>query len=331
MGYSNEVYEYALHELQNRRLFAEQELMKRRNMLYEICPRAEEIERELVKISVSAGKKVVMGANVREELEILKEKSLILQNELSEILKSRSLPSNYLEEWYTCDKCKDTGNIDGIMCSCMKSLLKKHAYEQLNRISPLSLCSFETFSLNYYSEAADEKTGRIPYNYMQSVLKFCKKYADEFSEQSHSLLFQGGPGLGKTHLSLSVAQSVIDKGYGVIYVSAPNIFSRLEREHFGNDFEQKGKTEELLNECDLLILDDLGTEFQSKYTASEVYNVINTRMLTSRPTIISTNLTIKEMQELYGNRMVSRIIGMLDRVEFIGNDIRQIKRRERKK
>ena len=163
------------------------------------------------------------------------------------------------------------------------------------------------------------------------MLKFCKKYADEFSGDSHSLLFQGGPGLGKTHLSLSIAQAVIDKGYGVIYVSAPNILSRLESERFGNNAERKGETEQFLNECDLLILDDLGTEFQTKYTSSAVYNIINTRLITNRPTIISTNLSGKEIQELYGARMMSRIIGMLDRVEFIGNDIRQIKRRERKK
>ena len=50
----------------------------------------------------------------------------------------------------------------------------------------------------------------------------------------------------------------------------------------------------------------------------------------SKPTIISTNLSLAELQEKYSFRMVSRIIGMLDRVEFVGSDIRQQKRRERK-
>ncbi len=331
MGYSSEVYELARREMEQRSLYAEQELEKRRNRLYEICPRTLEIERELVKISVSAGKRVVMGADVRRELEILKEKSLGLQKELGDILTSYNLPENYLEEWYICDKCRDTGNIDGKMCSCMKSLLKKTAYEELNRISPLSLCSFEAFSLDYYSKLKDEKTGRIPYSYMQSVLKFCRKYADEFSPESHSLIFQGGSGLGKTHLSLSIAQTVIDKGYGVIYVSVPDIVSRLDNDRFSNNAERKSETEQLLNECDLLILDDLGTEYQSKFASSVIYNTLNTRLMTSHPTIISTNLSGKEIQEMYGTRMMSRIIGMLDRVEFTGNDIRQIKRRERNK
>ncbi len=331
MGYSSEVYELAGREMEQRKLYAEQELEKRRNRLYDICPRAREIERELVTISVSAGKRVIMGSDVRKELEILKGRSLGLQKELDELLISNNLPKNYLEEWYVCDKCGDTGNIDGRMCSCMKNLLKKTAYEQLNRSSPLSLCSFEAFSLNYYSKIKDEKSGKIPYNYMQSVLRFCKKYADEFSPESHSLIFQGGPGLGKTHLSLSIAQTVIDKGYGVIYVSAPNIVSRLENDRFGNNSERKAETEQLLNECDLLILDDMGTEYQSKFGVSVMYNTLNTRLMTNHPTIISSNLSAKEIQEMYGTRMMSRIIGMLDRIEFTGNDIRQLKRRERRK
>ncbi len=331
MGYSSEVYELARREMENRRLYAEQELGKRRDKLYLICPRAREIERELVSISVSAGKRVIMGADVRKELENLKNKSLALQKELDELLVSHNLPGNYLDEWYMCDKCNDTGNIDGKMCTCMKSLLKKTAYEELNKISPLSLCSFESFSLEYYSKIKDEKSGKIPYNYMQSVLRFCKKYASEFSPDSHSLIFQGGSGLGKTHLSLSIAQEVINKGYGVIYVSAPNIVSRLENEHFGSYSERKGETERLINECDLLILDDMGTEYQSKFGLSVIYNTLNTRLMTNHPTIISTNLSGKEIQEMYGTRMMSRIIGMLDRIEFTGNDIRQIKRRERKK
>ena len=82
----------------------------------------------------------------------------------------------------------------------------------------------------------------------------------------------------------------------------------------------------MLCECDLLILDDMGTEYLSKFTSSELYNILNSRLLRQKPTIISTNLTLDEMQQMYGTRIVSRIIGMLDRVEFIGTDIRQVRR-----
>lgn len=329
LGYSREVYDEALEKLQKRRLFSEQELEKRRDILFTLSPRAEQIEHELAKTSIAAARAVFSGSDIKTELYKMKLKNQSLQKELSDILENLNFRKNYLEEWHKCEKCKDTGYIDGKMCSCMKELLKQTAYERLNRISPLALSDFSDFSLEYYSKVPVKENAKSPYVHMSGVLAFCKKYAENFSEESRSLLFQGGPGLGKTHLSLSIAKSAIDKGFGVIYVSAPAILSKLENERFGNRDVINNETEKLLIDCDLLIIDDLGTEFSTKFSVSAIYNLINSRMIMSKPTIISTNLTIKELQEKYNIRTISRIIGMLDRVEFAGTDIRQIKRRQR--
>ena len=40
--------------------------------------------------------------------------------------------------------------------------------------------------------------------------------------------------------------------------------------------------------------------------------------------IISTNLTLKELEKSYHQRLVSRIIGEMLRLKFIGRDIRQM-------
>lgn len=42
----------------------------------------------------------------------------------------------------------------------------------------------------------------------------------------------GRTGLGKTHLSLSIAKEVMEKGYGVIYGSTPDFLSQIEKERF---------------------------------------------------------------------------------------------------
>lgn len=330
MGYSREVYDEALEKLEKRRLYSEQELDKRRQRLFEFSPRAEQIEHQLAKTSIAAAKAVLSGADIKTELESLKVKNLALQQELNDILDKLNFAQNWLEEWHTCEKCKDTGYIDGKMCDCLKKLLKDTANEQLNRISPLSLSDFDSFSLEYYSKIPKKENAKSPYEQMSGVLANCKKYAENFSTESRSLLFQGGPGLGKTHLSLAIAKSAIDKGYGVIYVSAPAMLLKLENERFGRRDTSKNDTEQLIMNCDLLIIDDLGTEFATNFTVSAIYNIINTRMITSKPTIISTNLSVKELQEKYNERTASRIIGMLRRVEFVGTDIRQqLKRSQR--
>ena len=329
MGYSREVYDEALSKLEKRRLFSEQELEKRRNRLFELSPRAEQIEYQLAKTSIVAAKAVISGSDIKDELESLKVKNMALQYELNDILDRLDFARNWLEEWHTCEKCKDTGYIDGKMCDCMKKLLKDTANEQLNRISPLSLSDFDSFSLEYYSKIPPKENMKSPYEQMSGVLANCKKYAENFSHDSNSLLFQGAPGLGKTHLSLAIAKSAIDKGYGVIYVSAPAMLLKIENERFGNRDNAKNDTEQLIMNCDLLIIDDLGTEFSTRFTVSAIYNIINSRMITSKPTIISTNLSVKELQEKYNDRTVSRIIGMLRRVEFVGTDVRQLKRSKR--
>lgn len=326
MGYSQEIYQAAEKKLERRRIISEQELDTRRSILYQRSERAEMIERMIAKTSVAAAKAVFGGADIKNELAQLKKKNLALQQELAQIIKDLGFEENYLERQYTCPDCRDTGYIDGKMCACMKRLLRETAYDSLNRMSPLSLSDFDGFSLDYYSKTP-ASDGRIsPYTRMNQVLGFCKKYARTFSEFSHSLLFQGAPGLGKTHLSLAIAREVINKGFGVVYVSAPAILSRIESEHF--DIKRpESSAEQIVTECDLLIIDDLGTEFTSKFTVSALYNIINTRMIMSKPTIISTNLSLSELQEKYNTRIISRIIGTLDRVEFLGTDIRQQKRR----
>ncbi|MBQ5885131.1 MAG: ATP-binding protein [Clostridia bacterium] len=134
-------------------------------------------------------------------------------------------------------------------------------------------------------------------------------------------MFLGRTGLGKTHLSLSIANVAIDKGFGVIYGSSQNFFNQIQDEAFGR---KQGDTLNALLDCDLLILDDFGTEFMSTYISSAIYNIINSRILRSLPTIISTNLSLSEINSQYGERIMSRILGNYVIKQFTGKDIRQI-------
>ena len=326
MGYAPEIYEEAEKTLELKRIRSERELEKRRSILYARSPRAEEIERTIAKTAVAAARAVFGGADLKQQLEALKTKNLSLQKELADIIKGYGFPENYLEQWFDCPACKDTGYIDGKKCRCFKRLLRQKAFDSLNSMTPLSLSDFDSFSLDYYSKTPPSDGKPSHYEHMVRVLSFCRKYAASFTESSHSLLFQGAPGLGKTHLSLAIAREVIENGYGVVYVSAPAILSKIESEHF--DLRTPDNpSERLVTDCDLLIIDDLGTEFTSRFTISSVYNIINTRMIANKPTIISTNLSLSELQEKYNTRIISRIIGMLDRLEFVGQDIRQQIRR----
>ena len=123
---------------------------------------------------------------------------------------------------------------------------------------------------------------------MSRIFDHCRRYANSFTTDSENIFMFGGTGLGKTHLSLSIAKEVLKKGYSVLYDSAINILRKIESEHFS--YDHLSDMLDLVMDTELLIRDDLGTEYETKFYSSTIYNIINTRLNRSKPTIISTNM-----------------------------------------
>lgn len=324
MGFSSSVYKAAADKLFARRLKAEKDADRRREDIYMSIPRTKELEKEISTCSIKAARAVINGGDVVENMKKLRDRNLSMQAELNEILISNGYAEDVFEPDYFCKKCRDTGYYeeDGktLVCSCLKQALVSCACEELNRTAPLSLSTFDSFSLDYYDKKSDIKTGISPYNQMSKILRYCKNYADNFSENSESILMKGATGLGKTHLSLAIANEVIKKGYGVIYVSAPSLMQTLEKQFFSK--EDDNSTINMLIDCDLLIVDDLGTEFHGQLSVSQLYNIFNSRMLSGKPIIINTNLSMRELEKIYSERFVSRISGNAQKLDFLGSDIR---------
>lgn len=329
MGYSVEVVKSAKDKIENRRLFAVQEAQFKKNKIFQEIPEAERFEREIASTGVAATLAVLKGGNVKEEVLRLKEKNLQLQKDYQKALESMGYTMADTEPKYVCGKCNDTGYIEldnrTVMCDCLKQAMVECACAQLNRQAPLSLSTFDDFDLSYYSHDIEDGYPRSSYEQMNKIFNYCKEYAKKFSLNSKSLFMKGSTGLGKTHLSLSIANEVIKKGYGVIYVSAPTVVAQLEKEHFSHN-KDGARTEDALLECDLLIIDDLGTEFATQFTTSAIYNIFNSRILAGKPVIINTNLTLLELEKLYSQRFVSRITGEAIRLDFFGKDIRILKK-----
>lgn len=293
----------------------------RKKNFYKKFNRAQIIDSQLSRTAIDSAKAILSGADARKKLTELKDTNIALQKELETLLISANLPIDYLDVKYECQKCLDTGYIDGIMCDCLKNLVKKITYENLNRLSPLSLSTFESFNVDFYPDANFNDGVNIKMH-MEKIFNFCKNYANTFTKNSENIFMQGATGLGKTHLSLAIANTVIGLGYNVVYTSTPNIISKIEKEHFNHSYQDE-ETEQHLVNCDLLILDDLGTEFQTTFSSATIYNIINSRIMYQKPTIISTNFSVKEIQSAYSKRLVSRIMGDYKRLLFLGNDIRQ--------
>ena len=323
MSYSKSTLSKATQILESRRSKAQRIQLARHLEVTEKIPVISEYESKLSQSGLDVVKAIGMGSDAKEYIEQLSQLNLSFQETIKNLLKENGYSENYLEIPYTCSVCSDTGFIGGYVCECRKDLLKELAKKELASVSPSEKCSFDNFDINYYPEPVDSILGVSPQKRMNSILEYCKCYAEDFDTESESLYMHGATGLGKTHLSLAIANVVAEKGYRVIYDTAHNILSSLEREKFS--YSNTGEREKEILDCDLLIIDDLGSEFSTQFTVAAIYNIVNTRINRSKPVIISTNLTEKELEEKYTQRVTSRIIGNYVSLLFIGKDIRQIK------
>ena len=325
MAYSPEVYAAANRVLEERRRLAEHEANLKKADIYARFPEVKLLENKLMREMANFTMLMLRQQKELDDvLDSMKAKISEIQREKASVLTANGYPADYLEPHYTCKNCSDIGRKNSLLCSCYKEVCKAEAQKELASSSGSASCSFDNFDLLYYVDNGAED-GTNHRRKMQNYYNFCINYARTFSSVSPSIVMMGKTGLGKTHLSLSVAKTVTEAGFGVVYAPAQKLVSNLERERFSGS--QSDAYIRKYTECDLLIIDDLGAEFPSQFASSALGNLINERLYENRPTIISTNLTGKELAERYSERTASRILGEYRKLYFVGEDIRFLKNR----
>lgn len=319
-----EIRRKANSEMEKRKLRAELDAQERTDEIYRKFPQVEEIRRMMTKTASELSMAIIRrGDGYRANFEKIRQNNLDCQKMIKNILVSNGYPEDYMEVHYRCSLCNDEGYTDGGMCSCMHRLITAIATEELNKSADLPEADFAHFDLEYQRNVVI--AGNDCFRRTAENLEYCQNYAAGFSLRSDNILMVGKTGVGKTHLSMAIAHEVIKLGYNVIYGSVINLLRMVESEHFGRS-DSNDDTLKLLFECDLLVIDDLGTEFHTSFSETMLYNIINTRLNTGKPTIISTNLSKTELPSTYNERIISRLVCSYQILEFLGRDVRQMKR-----
>ncbi len=325
MSINNNHYRTAEAEIGNRRFAAERRLSQNEK---EISSKYPEIYSIYTSIKSTSSKIVKLiyehDPDFEEKFSQIQSENLMLRERLKQELVRKGYAPDFLSLVFTCKICNDRGYADGKLCECFKEAVRRAASQELNDSSPLTLSEFKDFSLHYYDDKQADRSGLTPREIMSENLNFCREYAENFHLPYNGIVMRGGTGLGKTHLSLSIANEVIKKGYSVIYGSSFDIFRKAEQEYYGRSDDNIIET---LTNVDLLILDDIGAEHEKPVYSSIFYNILNNRINTSRPTIISTNCDLGELKARYGDRIVSRLQSM-ENLMFTGFDVRIQKSRE---
>lgn len=330
---SSDLLTNLLSEYEQKKLKAELDLEKRKEILYNKIPRLQEIETELNTFAINTAKNILKGSSV--SLEDLNKKVDELKKEKEQILLENHLDNNYLEPTYSCNTCKDTGYIyvDGkgfTLCHCLKQKLLDISYNKSN-ISNLDKENFDTFNPNIFSDEINTEKYKInlsPRNNILAIKQKSIEFVNNFDDPNYkNLLFTGNTGLGKTFISNCIANELIKKGKNVLYQTAPVLLENvIDYKMNKNKIAEQSSFYKNVLEADLLIIDDLGTECINSMKLSELFTILNTRLLNLNnkitKTIISTNLGINNIFKNYEERIGSRIVGFYDIYYFFGDDLR---------
>lgn len=324
------IYEKASKIIAERKASREGELRRRKAEVFAKIPRIREIEEELDRFGIRMLNLLANGEcdENRAVSGIMAENKAYVK-ERGRLLSVHGFDEEYLTVKPVCPRCEDSGFDGASLCACLRREITAQAIKEANLSAAMEGQTFESFSLSYYSDEYVPEYGCSPRENMQAILNECISYTENFENTDESLLLCGGCGLGKTFLSSAIAHRLIEKGIDVLYVSCNALFPILEDMHFGREVSDTGAyIVKKLNECELLILDDLGSEFVTQFTASELFRIINTRQIANRKMIISTNLNRAQLGQTYNERIASRITGGFSILEFLGEDIRRKKKLE---
>jgi len=150
------------------------------------------------------------------------------------------------------------------------------------------------------------------------------------AEKALSIAILGKNGVGKSHMAAAWMAHWIwyIPGIKTEWISAPKLLSDF-RDSYNRDARtsEKQVIKKYTNDCDLLVLDDLGAEKITDWSLSALYIILSDRIEMCLRTCVTTNLTMEQILN-YEPRIASRLMAFT-RIKLEGDDQRILQGRRK--
>lgn len=326
MPLSNSQYNTLMRAYEQKQVKSRDRLNAHFERAYAQIPELKTIDDSISKCSLEQARKLLNGDE--NALSALKEEIHSLSQKRADLLHKAGFSADYLEPSYECPDCHDTGYIGSEKCHCFQKAAIDLFYTQSNLKGLLESENFDRFSFDYYSpNYIDKLSGQSALQLAHHAHEECNNFIHTFisDTEKNNLLIFGNTGVGKTFLTHCIARDIMQAGHSVLYLTATEFFDALLDKAF-HQTEESLNLYEQIQECELLIIDDLGTERNTDFVISQLFVCLNDRILNQKSTIISTNLTLNEIKSNYTERTFSRISNHYKVLRLAGDDIRIQKR-----
>lgn len=287
------------------------------------------IPRTLARLTLSPERRGDVGALQAEHARTIA-RGRQLAAERDRLLEQNGFGRNWLEVWWDCEKCQDTGVVehrhyDGTFepattCDCELKGELDDILQSSGLVGPLGEQTFDAWD----PLLVPERDRPV----MIKTHQYCYAYAQEVAagKADRGLLILGGVGLGKTFMCAAITHLVASFRKPVAYFTMADMMDFARRTKFDREGGDSLQAYLRVLESALIVIDDLGQERVTDFTAEELFSVINFRINRGLPFVISTNLTPDELDDRYGERIASRLFGFCDVLRFVGEDVRKTKR-----
>ena len=129
-----------------------------------------------------------------------------------------------------------------------------------------------------------------------------------YLEHGDNVIVLGPPGVGKTHLAVSLGLKAIEAGYRVLFTTAAHLIAVLTKAHAEGRLEEKLK---IFTTPRLLIIDEIGYLPIDRLGANLFFQLIS-RRYERGPMILTSNQGFGAWGDVFGDRIIATAI--LDRL-----------------
>lgn len=244
----------------------------------------------------------------------------VMLRDTLERIKTSSLPDEGKKE-YQCKKCKDEEWIynedtnTAWPCTCREA--KK--YQRILSKSGISDIFLQKTFKNFEVKTQRTKKAR------DTAIKYVQEFNQIKGTQNNSIAFLGQVGSGKTHLSIAIANELMNRGIGVKYMQYRDDIMKI-KQTAGDDLNYAREINQYKN-ASVLMIDDLfkGAVNNNAVNSADIramFEIINYRYLKGAPMIISSEYytdQLLEFDEGVGSRIIHMCKGHI--VELEGADL----------